>query len=125
MSKTNTLSTDSRKGLDTVPEKRPGHRHSTPLPDSPEASGGLKALPGRIIRFYVQGFKGMTWGRILWVLIFLKLFILFAVLRVFFFRPALAGKTTEEKIEAVGNNLSSMNITVNVRCDGQSPPEVR
>ena len=32
MSKTNTLSTDSRKGLNTVPEKRPGHRHrhSTP-----------------------------------------------------------------------------------------------
>ena len=67
----------------------------------------------------------MTWGRILWVLIFLKLFILFAVLRVFFFRTALDGKTTEEKIEAVGNNLSSMNITVNVRCDGQSPPDVR
>ena len=67
----------------------------------------------------------MTWGRILWVLIFLKLFILFSVLRVFFFRPALSGKTTEEKIEAVGNNLSSMNITVNVRCDGQSPPDVR
>ena len=67
----------------------------------------------------------MTWGRILWVLIFLKLFILFSVLSVFFFRPALAGKTTEEKIEAVGNNLSSMNITVNVRCDGQSPPDVR
>ncbi len=30
MSKTNTLSTDSRKGLNMVPEKRPGHRHSTP-----------------------------------------------------------------------------------------------
>ena len=67
----------------------------------------------------------MTWGRILWVLIFLKLFILFSVLRVFFFRPALAGHATDKTIDAVGHNLSSMNITVNVRCDGQSPPDVR
>ncbi len=50
-----------------------------------------------------------TLGRTLCVLILLKLFIMFAVLRVFFFRPTLAGKTYEEKVEAVGTNLSSMN----------------
>ncbi len=67
----------------------------------------------------------MTWGRTLWILILLKLCILFAVLRVFFFRPALAGKTEEEKIEAVGTNLSSLNMTVFTNGDGQSPPDTR
>lgn len=95
------------------------------IPDNQKAAECSGALPLRIVRFYAQGFKGMTWGRTLWVLIFLKLFILFAVLRVFFFRPALAGKTEEEKIEAVGTNLSSMNMTVFINGGGQSPPDAR
>lgn len=57
-------------------------------------------------RFYVDGFRNMTWGRPLWVLIILKLVILFAVLRVFFFEPVLAGKTDEEKSDHVGAELS-------------------
>ncbi|MBR1792346.1 MAG: DUF4492 domain-containing protein [Bacteroidales bacterium] len=56
-------------------------------------------------RFYVEGFRSMTWGRTLWLLVLLKLFIMFAVLRVFFFRPVLAGKTDEQKSEYVGNQL--------------------
>ena len=48
----------------------------------------------------------MTWGRPLWGLIILKLIILFAVLRVFFFQPVLAGKTDEEKSEHVGVELA-------------------
>jgi len=47
----------------------------------------------------------MTWGRPLWVLIFLKVIILFAVLRAFFFEPVLSGKTEEQKIEYVGMQL--------------------
>ena len=56
-------------------------------------------------RFYRDGFRGMTWGRPLIWLILLKLFILFAVLRVFFFKPAMAGMTEREKSEAVGERL--------------------
>ncbi|MBR6287106.1 MAG: DUF4492 domain-containing protein [Bacteroidaceae bacterium] len=41
----------------------------------------------KIISFYVDGFRSMTWGRRLWVLIIVKLFIMFAVLRLFFFHP--------------------------------------
>lgn len=37
-----------------------------------------------IWRFYRDGFREMTWGRTLWILILVKLFVLFAVLRVFF-----------------------------------------
>lgn len=41
--------------------------------------------------FYRDAFRNMTWGRPLVWLIILKLFILFAILRVFFFKPAMAG----------------------------------
>ena len=58
-----------------------------------------------IWNFYRDGFKSMTLGRPLWILIFLKVIILFAVLRAFFFQPVLAGKTEEQKIEHVGNQL--------------------
>ena len=58
-----------------------------------------------IVHFYVEGFRGMTWGRQLWWLILLKMVILFLLLRVFFFQPTLAGKSEEEKIEHVGNEL--------------------
>ena len=56
-------------------------------------------------RFYVDGFRNMTWGRPLWMLIILKLIILFLILRVFFFKPVLAGKTQEQKSDKVGTEL--------------------
>ena len=55
---------------------------------------------------YRDGFKNQTWGRPLIWLVVLKLFILFAILRVFFFRPAMAGMTDAEKSETVGANLT-------------------
>lgn len=58
-----------------------------------------------IWNFYVEGFRNMTWGRPLWFLIFLKVVILFLVLRMFFFEPVLAGKSEEQKIEHVGKEL--------------------
>ena len=59
-----------------------------------------------IWNFYADGFRNMTWGRALWGLIFLKIIILFLVLRLFFFQPTLAGKTEEQKIDHVGNQLT-------------------
>lgn len=35
--------------------------------------------------FYREGFHSMTWGRTLWILILVKLFIIFFVLKLFFF----------------------------------------
>ena len=66
----------------------------------------MAGLLKNIGRFYRDGFKNQTWGRPLIWLVVLKFFILFAILRVFFFRPALAGKTDEEKSRAVGENLT-------------------
>ncbi len=45
----------------------------------------MKWYPGRIFRFYRDGFRSMTLGKSLWRIILLKLFIMFAVLKVFFF----------------------------------------
>lgn len=39
----------------------------------------------RIFRFYYEGFKNMTVGRTLWAIILIKLFIMFAILKIFFF----------------------------------------
>jgi hypothetical protein len=58
-----------------------------------------------IWNFYVEGFRNMTWGRQLWWLILLKVVILFALLRVFFFTPVLSGKSESERSDYVGEQL--------------------
>ncbi len=60
---------------------------------------------------YRDGFKNMTWGKPLVWLILLKLFILFAILRVFFFKPAMRGMSDEQKSETVGAALTKPNNT--------------
>jgi hypothetical protein len=57
----------------------------------------------RIWNFYVEGFRSMTLGRILWAIILLKLFIMFAILKVFFFPDFLnsrSGGTAKEEFVA-------------------------
>ncbi|WP_092222704.1 DUF4492 domain-containing protein [Desulforhopalus singaporensis] len=39
----------------------------------------------RVYRFYLDGFRKMTVGKTLWKIIFLKLLVMFAVLKLFFF----------------------------------------
>lgn len=58
-----------------------------------------------IADLYIDGFRNMTWGRPLWGLIILKIVILFLVLRLFFFKPVLAGKTDRQKSDFVGMQL--------------------
>ena len=60
----------------------------------------------RIVRFYVEGFRSMTLGKTLWCIILLKLIIMFAVLKVFFFPSYLKGEA-EEKGATVGTELTS------------------
>ena len=38
-----------------------------------------------IYNFYRDGFRSMTVGRKLWLIIFIKLFVMFAILKLFFF----------------------------------------
>jgi hypothetical protein len=69
-------------------------------------------LPIRIFRFYFNGFKTMEWGRELWILILIKLFIMFVVLRIFFF-PRFLNRfdTVAEKEEYVSNELINYSST--------------
>ena len=50
-----------------------------------------------VIRFYVEGFRELTLGRTLWAIILIKLFVLFAVLKLFFMPDPLAGRSSEER----------------------------
>jgi uncharacterized membrane protein len=57
---------------------------------------------------YVEGFKQMTVGKTLWTIIIIKLFIMFAILRVFLFPNFLNSKfdTAEQKAEYVAEQLT-------------------
>ncbi len=68
--------------------------------------GKIKDIPVAIWRFYRDGFRNMTWGRPLVWLILLKVFILFAVLRVFFFKPAMRGMTDSQKSDSVAERIT-------------------
>lgn len=59
-----------------------------------------------VFRFYRNGFASMTWGRTLWLIILVKLAIMFLILRIFFFQPTLQGNEAE-KAETVGSRLTS------------------
>lgn len=64
----------------------------------------------RIVRFYIEGFRGMTLGRTLWCIILIKLFIMFAVLKAFFFPSYLKGDAGE-KSEAVSTELTARKVS--------------
>lgn len=51
----------------------------------PGKEKAMSSLPNRIFAFYKDGFRSMILGRTLWKIILIKLFLLFAVLKIFFF----------------------------------------
>jgi Domain of unknown function (DUF4492) len=73
---------------------------------------GTLTIASNIYSFYRDGFKGMVLGKKLWAIIFIKLFIMFAVLKVFFFPNYLNTnfQTNEEKgnyvLEQITRNAS-------------------
>lgn len=66
-----------------------------------------------IWRFYVEGFRDMKLGKTLWGIILIKLFIMFFILRLFFFPDFLNSRTDtdDEKHEYVGNELINRSVT--------------
>jgi predicted lactoylglutathione lyase len=66
----------------------------------------------KVINFYVDGFKNQSKSsRKLWIIILIKLFIMFAILKVFFFKDFLNSKelNEKEKSEYIINNLTQQN----------------
>ena len=55
----------------------------------------------RIWTFYRDGFREMTLGRTLWAIILIKLFIMFFILKLFFFPSFLKEKTPQEKLSLI------------------------
>ncbi len=60
----------------------------------------------RAAALYIDGFRDMTVGRTLWVIIAVKLLIMFAVLKLFFFPDPLAGKCAEERAAIILQELT-------------------
>lgn len=71
--------------------------------------GCMASLPVRVFRFYVDGFRSMTTGKTLWKIIFIKLFVMFAVLKLFFFPDFLATNfsTDEQRADHVMEQITS------------------
>lgn len=61
----------------------------------------------RAVKFYINGFRRMTWGKQLWIIILIKVFIMFAILKAIFFPNFLNSKfdTDEEKQEYILEQL--------------------
>ncbi|WP_092348583.1 DUF4492 domain-containing protein [Desulfuromusa kysingii] len=61
-----------------------------------------------VFNFYYDGFRSMVVGRTLWKIILIKLFIMFAILKLFFFPDFLATNfdTDAERADHVLNNLT-------------------
>jgi len=56
----------------------------------------LTSLLKKLFYFYIDGFKAMTLGKNLWILIIIKLFILFVVIKWIFFPNYLATHFTND-----------------------------
>lgn len=54
----------------------------------------------RICRFYLDGFRSMTLGRTLWAIILVKLFVMFFVLKLFFFPNVLDTRCDDDRQRA-------------------------
>ncbi len=52
----------------------------------------LSNIPGNVFRFYADGFRSMTIGKKLWAIIIIKLIVIFAVLKLFFFPDILRSR---------------------------------
>ena len=68
----------------------------------------LVEYPARLIKFYRDGFRRMTVGKTLWKIIIIKLIIMFAVLKFFFFPNYLKSNfsTDQQRADHVINQLT-------------------
>ena len=64
----------------------------------------MAKLLKKIVLFYYDGFRSMTLGRTLWAIILIKLFVMFFILKLFFFPSFLKG-SDEQKQNQVGTEL--------------------
>lgn len=63
----------------------------------------------KIFQFYIEGFRSMTVGKKLWMIILIKLFVMFVVLKLFFFKDFLSSKfsTDDQKADYVIESITN------------------
>ena len=59
----------------------------------------------KVFHLYYDGFRSMTLGKTLWVIILIKLFIIFVVLKLFFFPDFLKTHADGNELEYVAKQL--------------------
>ena len=68
----------------------------------------MKGVWHRVYSMYAEGFRSMTVGRSLWILIAVKLAVLFLVIKLFFMPDALSDCATDaERAQAVRTSLTT------------------
>lgn len=74
-----------------------------------DSTPGKRGFWARVWDLYYDGFRSMTVGRQLWALIIIKLIIIFAILKVFFFPDILQRDytTDDERAQAVRTALTT------------------
>ena len=67
----------------------------------------FSGFPKRIWLFYYDGFRSMTVGKTLWLIILVKLFIFFVIMKMLFFPNVLKSNydTDEERADHVRHEL--------------------
>jgi hypothetical protein len=71
----------------------------------------VQTLFNRLFHFYYDGFRTMPeWGRKVWIIMIIKLFIMFAILKVFFFPDILNKRfsTDKQRSEYVRDQLINL-----------------
>lgn len=66
----------------------------------------------KVFRFYAEGFSSMPkWGKQVWLVILIKLFVMFVILKIFFFPNFLKTnfKTDADRSNHVLENLTDIN----------------
>lgn len=76
--------------------------------DAPPQKSG-RSLPRKILDFYLEGFRSMTLGKTLWLIIIIKLLIMFVIVKWVFFPDILSRDydSDMERAEAVRENLTN------------------
>lgn len=73
-----------------------------------------RSFAAKIFMFYFDGFRTLSsWGRKIWIIILIKIFIIFAVLKIFFFPDFLKKKydNDAQRSEYVIDQLTKTNDT--------------
>ena len=68
----------------------------------------MTKLIRKVFNFYYEGFRNMTVGKRLWIIILIKLFIIFAIFKLFFFPDFLKTnfKTDQQRSDYVLEQLT-------------------